>query len=171
MKRSVLVAGLLCMHFLLHAQDPEFPKKEFIMHLRAHSGMVTNFKGSSPDLFVGGVQLVPQFTVVENRVRMGVVAGGIYTSKKIYGLIGPTASLKLTNISLKGFGSAGNLHLTVDHLWGTGKQRLFGGGLFADILNKIVVGVDMHRDYNLNSWWFQGSVAFRISKVKKIVDP
>ena len=36
--------------------DPEFPKG-FIMHLKLHNGMVTNFT-SSPDLYVGGVQLV-----------------------------------------------------------------------------------------------------------------
>lgn len=172
MKRAVLAVVLSfgCLLSQAQTQDPEFPK-EFIMHVRAHSGLVTNFKGSAPDLFTGGLQLVPQLTVVENRIRMGVVAGAVYTNKKLGGLFGPTASLKLTNLSLKGFGTAGNLHLTIDHLWGTGKQKLTGGGIYADLLNKIVIGLDMHRDYNLNSWWLQGSLAFRISKVKKIQNP
>lgn len=159
------------MHLFLHSQDPEFPKKEFIMHLRVHSGMVTNFKSSAPDLYIGGVQLVPQFTVVENLLRAGVVAGGFYTSKKIQALVGPTVSIKLKTFSLKNFGSGGNINLSVDHLWGTGKQRLIGGAINADILNLIVIGASLHRDYNLNSWWLQGTVALRISKLKKIPHP
>jgi len=38
-------------------------------------------------------------------------------------------------------------------------------------LNLFVTGISVHRDYNLNSWWIQGTVAFRISKVKKIPHP
>lgn len=82
--KSLLIALALLPALLIEAQDPEFPKNEFIMHLRMHSGMVTNFS-SSPDLFVGGLQFVPQFTIVENRLRIGAVAGGFYTGKKIAG--------------------------------------------------------------------------------------
>lgn len=170
MKATLLTAGLLCLHMFAQAQDPEFPKKEFIMHLKMHSGMVTNFK-SAPDLFVGGLQLVPQFTIVENHLRGGIIAGGFYTNKKLEGLIGPTVSLKLKTFALKSFGSGGNVNLSLDHLWGTGKQHLFGGGLNLDLLNFIVIGASVHRDYNLNNWWLQGNVGFRISKVKKIPHP
>lgn len=141
------------------------------MHLRVHSGMVTNFKSSSPDLHIGGVQVVPQFTVVENLLRAGVVAGGFYTGKKVQALGGPTVSLKLISFPLKNFGSGGNINLSLDHLWGTGKQRLVGGGINADILNLVVIGGSLHRDYNLNNWWLQGTVALRISKLKKIPHP
>jgi hypothetical protein len=170
MKAALLSAGLLCLHIIVQAQDPEFPKKEFIMHLRMHSGMVTNFK-SSPDLYVGGLQLVPQFTIVENRLRAGIIAGGFCTNKKIQALAGPTISIKLKTFELKNFGSGGNVNLSLDHLWGTGKQRLFGGGLNVDLLNFIVLGASLHRDYNLNKWWLQGNIGFRISKVKKIPHP
>jgi len=152
------------------AQDPEFPAHEFIFHLRLHSGMVTKFNGS-PDLFVGGVQLVPQWTVIKNRLRIGVITGGFYTAKKLQALAGPTLSLKVKSIVLKPFGSGGNINLCLDHLWGTGRQHLFGGGVNLELLNFIVVGTTLHRDYHLNSWWWQGSIAFRISKVKQVPHP
>ena len=66
----------------LYAQDPEFPK-EFIMHLNVHSGMVTNFD-HTPELYAGGIQLVPQYTFVTNLLRGGVIADGFYTDKKIH---------------------------------------------------------------------------------------
>ncbi len=170
MKSALVASAILFIAISSSAQDPEFPKNEFIMHLRVHSGLVTNFT-SSPDLYVGGVQLVPQFTVVENRLRLGVIAGGFYTAKKLQGLAGPTVSIKLITIPLKNFGSAGNVNLSFDHLWGTGHQRLLGGSLNVDLLNFIVVGASLHRDYNLNSWWLQSTLAFRISKVKQIPHP
>lgn len=170
MKTALLAVWLLATAAIASAQDPEFPAKEFIMHLRLHNGMVTTFKSSS-DLYAGGLQLVPQWTVVENRLRIGLVAGGFYTAKKLQGSFGPTVSLKLKTIALKSFGSGGNINLSLDHLWGTGQQRLLGGGLNMDMLNFIVAGISLHRDYRLNNWWLQGTLAFRISKVKKIAHP
>lgn len=170
MKTAILVGFLFCNHIFVSAQDPEFPKNEFIMHLRAHSGMITSFH-SLPDLYVGGLQLVPQWTVVENHLRVGVVAGGFYAVKKLQGLAGPTISIKLKTFEVKSFGSGGNVNLSLDHLWGTKQERLLGAGINVDILNFIVPGISVHRDYNLNTWWLQGSLAFRVSKVKKIPHP
>src|SRR5215831_8067330 len=98
MKILLLFFCLLFYSITATAQDPEFPKKEFIMHLPMHNGMVTDFH-SSPDLYVGGLQLVPQWTVVENLLRVGAVAGGFYTNKKLQGLFGPTVSIKLKTLS------------------------------------------------------------------------
>jgi hypothetical protein len=168
MKISLIACGLLCLSVMGYAQ--EFPKNEFIMHLRLHNGMVTNFK-SSPDLYVGGLQLVPQYTIAENVLRAGIIAGGFYTGKKLQGEAGPTVSFKLKTIVLKSFGSGGNINLSLDHLWGTEQQRLLGGGLNIDLLNFIVVGVSVHRDYNLNNWWLQASIGARVSKVKKPIHP
>lgn len=153
------------------AQDPEFPKGEFIMHLRMHGGMVSNFHGNTPDLFAGGLQVIPQYTIIENRIRGGIVGDVFYTGKKFQAAIGPTISLKISTLQLKQFGSGGNLHLSFDHLWGTGGQRLLGGGINLDLLNKLVIGLSVHRDYALPSWWLQGGVSFRISKVKQPPHP
>lgn len=154
----------------LSAQDPEFPK-EFIMHLKLHNGMVTNFKGSSPDRYAGGIQLIPQYTIVKNVMRAGAIINGFYTAKKLQAAFGPTVSFKLKTLHAKPFGSAGNIHINIDHLWGTEKQRLLGGGINVDIGNRIVLGLTIHRDYNLNNWWLQNTLGLRISKLKKITEP
>lgn len=152
--------------------DTEFPKG-FILYAKLHNGMTTDFT-SKPDLYVGGVQLAPQYTVVAHLLRAGIIAGGFYGNKKIQGEFGPSLSFKLKtfNANLQGarVGSFGNLNLLVDHLWGTCKQRLLGGGLILDVGNIISFGVTAHRDYGLNNWWFQSEVAIRISK-KRVTPP
>ena len=163
---------LLVLLFAMKASaqnDPEFPKG-FIMYLKLNSGLVTKFD-ASPDLYTGGLHLLPEVTVVEHLLRVGANVGVFYTDKKVQVAGGPLVSLKLKTFNVKPFGSAGNINLTLEHLWGSGDQRLFGGGFNVDLLNKIVIGLSAHRDYNLNSWWFQNSVAFRISKKKKVPEP
>ena len=163
---------LLLFAYQLSAQqaDTEFPK-EFIMHLKLHNGMVTNFKGAAPDAYIGGLQLVPQFTIVPHAIRGGLVLDGFYNGKKIQGAIGPTISFKLKSLDLNPFGTAGNIHINIDHLWGSERQRLLGGGINADIGNKLVLALTLHRDYELNSWWIQSGLGLRISKVKKVKEP
>ncbi|HVG15612.1 MAG TPA: hypothetical protein VM935_11650 [Chitinophagaceae bacterium] len=143
----------------------EFPK-EFITHIRLHSGMIT-YTNSTPELFVGGLQVIPQVSIVPYKLRGGVIAGAFYAYNSIHGAFGPTVSYKIKEFTGGHFGSLGNLHLNFDHLWGTDKQRLAGGGINLDLLNKLVVGLSAHRDYNLNNWWIQSGIAFRISKVKQ----
>jgi hypothetical protein len=160
--RALLLCAL-CASSAASAQT-EFPK-EFITHIRLHSGMIT-YGGDAPELFVGGLQLVPQVTLVPYKLRGGIVAGGFYAYNSVHGLFGPTISYKLTEFKGGHFGSLGNLHLNFDHLWGTDEQRLAGGGFNLDLLNKLVVGITAHRDYRLNNWWIQSGIAFRISGVK-----
>ena len=146
--------------------DTEFPKG-FIMHAKLHNGMITNFK-NSPDLYVGGIQLIPQLTIIEHRLRAGIIAGGFYGGKKIEGQFGPTVSIKLKTINAGVFGSAANVHATIDHIWGTGRQKLIGGGFHVDLLNKLILGLTAHREYRFNSWWFQTALGIRLSKKKKV---
>lgn len=168
MRHLIITAVLLTFSFQLSAQaDPEFPK-EFIMHLKLHNGMVTNFKSSVADQYTGGVQLIPQYTLWVNKIRGGVIADLVYTGKKLQAAFGPTVSLKLKSFKAGPLGSAANLHLNFDYLLGTEHERLVGGGINADLLNWIVIGFSAHRDHNLNTWWFQNSIAIRINKVKKI---
>ena len=135
----------------------EFPP-EFIAHLRLHSGMIT-YSNSDPELFVGGLQLIPQFTFVPHKLRGGLVAGAFYSDNNINGLFGPTISYKITEFKGGHFGSLGNLHINLDHLWGTDKQHLAGGGINLDLLNKLVVSLSAHRDYKLSNWWIQSGIA------------
>ncbi len=160
---------LCCLSMQLSAQtDTEFPR-EFIMHLKLHNGMVTNFT-NAPDQYAGGLQLVPQYTLVTNRLRGGLILDGFYTGKKIQGAAGATLSFKLKTIRLAPFGSGGNIHLNLDHLWGTGHQRLLGAGINLDLGNLVVLGLTAHRDYRLAAWWFQSSIGVRISHAKKLTE-
>ena len=149
--------------------DPEFPPG-FIMHLKVHDGMSTSFRNSN-DLFIGGLQLVPQVTAIPNLLRAGIIADGFYTNKNLQAAFGPTISVKLKTFQAGVFGSAGNLHLSVDHLWGTKHQRLIGGGINADLGNLLVFGISAHRDYRLENWWFQNSLGIRISKKPIVKEP
>ncbi len=150
-------------------QDPEF-KKGFIMHVDLHNGMISKFR-SGNELFIGGLQWAPQFTLAPSHLRGGLKAGIFYTGQRVQTLIGPTLSLKLKTFKAGVFGTAGNLHLSLDHLWGSKQQRLFGGGLNLDLLNKIVLGPQLHRDYHLNNWWIQFKVGYRISRLARVKEP
>ena len=149
--------------------DTEFPKG-FIMYAKLNDGMITDFT-SYPDLYVGGLQLAPQYTVVPHVLRAGIIAGGFYANKKIQGEFGPSLSFKLktfkANLQGAQVGSLANINLLIDHLWGTGRQRLLGGGIILDAGNLITFGITAHRDYGLNNWWFQSEIAIRISKKHK----
>ena len=102
------------------------------MHLNLHGGMVTNFSAGTPELYTGGIQLIPQYTLVTHLIRGGVIVDGFYTDKNLQGAFGPTLSIKLLTLKAKPFGSLGNINVSFDHLWGTGKQRLLGGGRVTD---------------------------------------
>jgi hypothetical protein len=159
---KVLVAVLVLMMSSRVSAQTEF-EKGFIIHARLHSGMITH---PEADIFVGGLQVIPQVTIVEHTLRGGVVIGGIYSFKEINGLFGPTLSLKIMEFPASVFGSAGNLHVNADYLWGTEDQRLVGGGINLDLLNKIIEHNCSH-DHNLSDWWFQSAIAFKIFNTKQ----
>jgi hypothetical protein len=171
MKFLVLIplCACLCTGKLNAQNDPEFPKG-FIMYAKLHSGMVTNFK-AAPDLYVGGIQLVPMFTVAPHKLRAGIIADGFYTGKKLQAAAGPIVAWKIKTLQAGVFGSAANINLTFDHLWGTEEQQLIGAGINADVLNLLLIGITAHRDYNLNNWWFESSIGIRISKKPKPKEP
>ena len=166
MKTAIVVILLVLSSFRLLAQDPEFPQG-FVMHLNLQSGIVTSFN-NAPELYTGGVQLVPQYTLITNLLRGGAIAEAFYTSKNLQGAIGPTLSIKLMTLYAGKFGSIGNINLSFDHLWGTGSERLVGGAVNLDLANKFVLSLSLQRDYNLSTWWIQSGLAFRISNTKKI---
>ncbi len=165
MKTAIVAILFVLSSFRVLAQDPEFPK-EFIMHLNLQSGIVTSFN-NAPELYTGGVQLIPQYTFVINLLRGGAIAEAFYTNKNLQGAIGPTLSIKLMTLYAGKFGSIGNINLSFDHLWGTGREHLLGGGINLDLANKFILGLSLQRDYNLHNWWIQSGLAFKISKTKK----
>ncbi|RYF91506.1 MAG: hypothetical protein EOO03_01175 [Chitinophagaceae bacterium] len=164
----VIIFSMLVSTFVA-AQDTEF-SGGYTLHAKLHNGVSTNFHRGA-DLYVGGLQLIPQIAVAPGKLRIGAVAGVFYSGQKLEGQLGPTISVKLKTINAGPFGSAANVHLTADHLWGTGKQKLAGGGFHVDLLNKIVLGLTAHRDYEFKSWWLQTALGLRLSKIKKTTEP
>ena len=56
-------------------------------------------------------------------------------------------------------------------LWGTDQQRLLVGVVNADIGNKLVLGLTVHRNYQLNTWWLQNTLGLRISRLQPTPEP
>jgi hypothetical protein len=172
MKR--FISGLFIFGIFLSAQaqsDPEFPKG-CVLYLQAHDGMVTNFT-TAPDLFIAGLSLSPQVTIVPGLLRIGGTAGAIFNNKKTAGIFGPNLVLKLASVQANSLGSILNLQLQLEHLWGTSQQKLLGGLLQSEIGQFFRLGFSIHRDYGQNSWWFQGGLGYNLLRKKKkgIEDP
>lgn len=164
MKTLILsaISLVFCTH--LYAQEVEFPK-EWEIHLKLSNGMITNFKGNTQDIYTGALGLAPQYTVLAHRLRVGATAMAMYNNKKLGGLFGPSAAVRIKSLSTKLF-SIGNLQLQVEHLWGTNKQRLVGGGPYIELGHRLLIGITAHRDYKLNGWWFQSAIAVKLNKTK-----
>ncbi|MCH5716838.1 hypothetical protein [Niabella hibiscisoli] len=62
-------------------QDTEFTKG-WLLNLKLTNGAVSNFKSAAPDLYIGGLSLNPQLTVVPGVLRLGANLGGAYANKK-----------------------------------------------------------------------------------------
>jgi hypothetical protein len=165
-KLLTTLPALGCFFLLLAQQDPEFPKEKWVLYLEAHQGMATNFH-RNPDVYVGGVRLTPQFPVIAGKLRLGAVAGAVFTNKKWHGTFGPNLAWKLKSLQVKEFGSLLNLQLQAEHLWGTNRQRLAGGGVKTEIGQLLTIAIMGHRDYHLNYWWWQVGIGFNLLRKKK----
>jgi hypothetical protein len=154
-----------CFYSTLAQKDPEFPRG-WVMYLEGNHGVATNFS-SAPDLFVQGLRLAPQATVVPGHIRVGATVSGIFFNKKIDGCFGPNLVFKLASKQAKPMGSLLNIQLQLEHLWGTGDQRLLGGLLHIELGQFLVVGLTMHRDYGLNYWWFQTGLGYNLLRKKR----
>ncbi|HMH20858.1 MAG TPA: hypothetical protein VK563_03735 [Puia sp.] len=164
-----LIGTALFLFSLSTLKAQEFPKG-WVMYLEGAQGMVTNFK-ASPDVYTGSLMLSPQVTVVPSVLRVGAAAGLAFTGKKLLGLAGPEATLKLAQFNAGPLGSVANVQAQVQYLWGGTSERMVGGGLRAELGQLLVLGVTAHRDYNLNTWWFQGVLGFNLLHKKRSPNP
>jgi hypothetical protein len=157
---------LLCMWAAPRsAQAQEFPKG-WVGYLEAHQGLSTAFTGA-PDLYVGGLQFRPQYTIVPNILRLGATAGLIYSNTHIDGLLGPSLSLKISDFSSALFGSIANIQLQADYWWSTRSRQYFGGGPSAELGALLTIGVTVHRDFQDNAWLFQATAGFNLFHQKR----
>jgi len=150
--------------FAQNPDDTEF-RKGSVLYLKLDNGVVSNFQ-AAPDLFTCGILFNPQFTVVENKLRIGVNGGFAYTNKKINGLIGPAVVFKLKSLDFKKMAGLANLQLIAEHTWGSNRQRLIGGGIGLEVLQKALLLITVHRNYKLNNWWMQTHIGINLKKNK-----
>lgn len=161
------------MVLLLYAPVRSLAQSEFakgwIFPLEIGQGAVTAFD-QSPDLYLATLCFSPQVTVVPGRLRLGLTGGGAFTAKRIYGIGGGRASLLIWGGPKVLESSVFNVQLVGEYLFGTKDQRLVGGGVAAELGTMATVAVKTHRDYALNSWWFQASLGLNLFR-KKVAPP
>ncbi len=123
-----------------------------------------------PELYLVGLQVTPQLTVIENRMRLGFTAGGFYNANRIGGLAGPHLAVKLAQGKPILTASSYNIHVFGEYLWGTGQQQLPGGGIGIETSNLLALSLKLHRDIIHQSTWFQFGIAFS-PFIKKFPEP
>lgn len=163
----ILLFLLLSNHLRSFAQS-EFPKG-WIFPLELSQGAVTAFD-HTPDLYLASIAFSPQVAVIPGRLRLGVTGGGAFTNKRIYGIGGGRLSLLIWGGPKVIESTVLNVQLVGEHLWGTKDQRLVGGGIAAEIGTIATISIKSHRDYMLNSWWFQATLGINLFR-KKIAPP
>jgi hypothetical protein len=151
------------------AAAQEFPKG-WVFPLELGQGTNTAFD-QTPDLYLGTLSFVPQYTLIKGRLRAGIAAGGAYTNKHIYGTGGPRLSLMLTDGPKVLHSTALNIQLVAEHLWGTKEQRLAGGGLSAEIGQLATLSLKALRDYHLSAWWLQFGLGINLFSPKPSDNP
>jgi len=149
MKAFIFLIALLPAQ--LFAQT-EFKKRSQLLALEFLQGF--NRPQGGPELYLADLRLAYQYTVVPGILRLGATAGGAYSNRTASAFAGPTAALRLLNLNTE-MGSVANLQLLLEHLWGTGHQKLAGGGLRAALGNTVLLSLLAHRDYHHDYWNFQ----------------
>ena len=157
----LLLGPLGCL--LTHAQ--EFPSG-VTGYLEAHQGVNTTLKGT-PDLFVGGLQFRPQFTVIGSLLRLGGTVGVIYTDAHADGLFGASAAIKATTFTVSPFGSIANVQLQADYFRSTRNHSYLGGGPRIEIGQLLMIGLTAHRDLQANAWLFQTTLGYNLFRKKR----
>lgn len=140
----------------------EFPR-EWAGYIRLQSGLISQTRPAAA-LFTGGVQGLALYSFWPHRMRGGLVAGGYYAAGDIDALAGPTVSVLLKQLGPKYFGSVGNIHISAEYLFTTTNNQLLGGGVHLDLLNRLMLGLTAHRDWDRRQWWVQSAIAFRFTR-------
>jgi len=165
---------MLCMLVLLlsgarllaqSAPTAEFPKG-FVATINLQQGVVSTLK-SPPDHYQIGLNFNPQYTIIPSRLRIGVLAAGIYTQGRWTAQAGPNVALRLCDMTAGVFGSVLNLQLVAGHYWGAYKQKLAGGGLQLEIAQAFTLGITTYRDYGNDQWWMQSTLGINILGFKR----
>ena len=167
MKKTMLLL-LWCICLQGKAQQPplEFEKGS-VLNLELLQGFSKAKK--LPELYLADLRLSPQWTLVPGLLRAGVVGGLLYNNTKLAAFAGPNAAINIKTIKTKPGslnGSLANMQLLLEHLWGTEKQRLLGGGIRTEVGKMLLLSLLTHRDYNLNYWNVEFGVGINFIRKK-----
>lgn len=157
----LLLATCICGY---SQQPPMEFDKGMVLNLELLQGF-TKTKGT-PELYLADLRLSPQWTVAPGVLRAGVTGGVFYNSSNVSAFGGPNLALNLKTVTAGEMGSLLNIQLVAEHLWGSDKQRLLGGGFRAEIGKKLLLSVLTHRDYKLNYWNVEFGVGINFLRKK-----
>ena len=177
MKRIIhlFAKGICLLSFFGHTSlrasaQAEFPKG-WVLYAGGSQGCNTNF-GLTPDRYIGGLDLKPMVTVIPDHLRLGALAGLIYTDQRVDAMAGPLVAWKVTKFAIPAFaGTLGNLQLQLGYFRGSGDHSAVGGGPFVEVARKFQVGITAFRDYGINSWLFQLGLGINLLSKKIQSDP
>ncbi|GAA0523504.1 hypothetical protein [Chitinophaga japonensis] len=162
----VFFSGIL---FPAITASQEFPKG-WVFPLEIGQGAVTAFD-HTPDLYLGSLSFTPQYTLITGRLRTGATVAGAYTGKRVYGIAGPHLAVLLTDQPRVLNSTVLNVQLTAEHCWGTGEQRLAGGGLTAELGQLATFSLKALRDYRLGAWWLSAGLGVHLFSKKPSDNP
>jgi len=114
----------------------EFKKNSTALNLEFLQGFTK--PQSFTAFYLADLRLSDQYTVVPGTLRLGATAAGTYNNDIVSAFAGPNLALKVYTMNSP-MGSLGNIHLLLEHLWGTDSQKLVGGGIRAAIGNTLLV--------------------------------
>lgn len=162
MKNIILLAGSMLLPAFLQAQPPaEFPAG-WSMYLEAGQGMSTAFRKTT-EQYWARLNLSAQYALIPGYLRLGIHVGAYYSAQQLQPLAGTSLSARLTTWNAGLLGTAANLHLHTDLLWAGQQQKAVGGGIRAELLNRLWVGPAVHRVFPQHSWWLQAQLGWRFS--------
>lgn len=162
LRNGVWLAGLLLAPLAGRAQ--EMPTG---WALPVEVGQGFNHPPGADALYLATLQVVPQVTVVPERLRAGLVLGGFYPGTQVGGLAGGRLTCKLLEGKKFALASTYHLNLQVEYLpvvqAGDGPRRQWvGAGLGLGTSNLLGVAIRLHRDFATPATYGQLSLAVNL---------
>lgn len=144
----------------LSSQDDFEFEKGFYTFLKINSGLVIQ---EQTDAFAGGLSVIPSYSIIDRKLRLGAEAGFVITDKKFQGVFGIGSSFKLTSINVDELlGLTGNMNLNIRHRWLTESQKTYGLGLQFEFFNLLGLSFHWDRDYVNEQSWLTVGVSYEL---------